>query len=59
MKDRGHILVVDDDPDVLATISEMLEFEGYPVERAANGEEGLRAVERSQPWGVVKIVEKQ
>jgi CheY-like chemotaxis protein len=45
----GPILVVDDDPDILSTVSDILEFEGYPVERASNGAEGLRAVERTRP----------
>ena len=44
-----HILVVDDDPDILCTVSEVLDFEGYPVERAVNGAEALKAVERDQP----------
>ncbi|HUP27063.1 MAG TPA: response regulator [Chloroflexia bacterium] len=49
MKEQGPILVVDDDPDLLSTVSEILEFEGYPVERASNGEEGLRVIERARP----------
>lgn len=47
--DKGPILVVEDDPDILMTVSDILEYEGYEVERAANGEEGLRAVERVHP----------
>ncbi len=43
------ILVVDDDPSILSTVSEILDLEGYPVETAANGAEALRAVERSRP----------
>ncbi len=43
------ILVVDDDQDILSTVAEILEFEGYKVERASNGVEGLRAVERAHP----------
>jgi CheY-like chemotaxis protein len=45
----ASILVIDDDPAILDTVSEILEFEGYPVLRAANGAEGLRCVEQSRP----------
>ena len=44
-----HILFVDDDPDILETVSAVLDFEGYPVETATNGAEALQAVERGQP----------
>jgi CheY-like chemotaxis protein len=47
------ILVVDDDPSILATVAEILELEGYLVETAANGEEALRVVERTLPALVV------
>ncbi len=43
------ILVVDDDPSILATVSEILEFEGYPVETATNGAEALQVVESDAP----------
>jgi len=43
------ILVVDDDASILATIQEILEFEGYPVQTATNGAEALLAVERRPP----------
>ena len=43
------ILVIDDDPAVLETVSDILEFEGYPVELATNGAEGLRVIERVKP----------
>jgi CheY-like chemotaxis protein len=43
------ILVVDDDPAVLSTVADILEFEGYQVERATNGAEGLAVVARVQP----------
>ncbi|HYO49341.1 MAG TPA: response regulator [Chloroflexia bacterium] len=45
----GTILVVDDDPAILSTVADILEFEGYRVEVAANGAEGLRVLERVQP----------
>jgi CheY-like chemotaxis protein len=47
------ILVVDDDPTILATVSETLDLEGYPVVTASNGAEALEAVERERPWVVL------
>ena len=49
MEGDYRILVVDDDPAILATVADVLEFEGYQVELAANGAEGLDAVERTHP----------
>jgi len=49
MSNEGPILVVEDDPDILATVTDILEFEGYPVERAMNGAEGLQVIERVRP----------
>jgi len=46
---NGSILVVDDDPAILSTVSDILSFEGYRVERATNGEEALQLIARSLP----------
>jgi CheY-like chemotaxis protein len=43
------ILVVEDDAEILNTVSSILELEGYTVERARNGQEGLLSVERTRP----------
>jgi CheY-like chemotaxis protein len=43
------VLVVDDDPAILATVAEVLEFEGYPVHTATNGAEGLVALDLVAP----------
>jgi len=40
---------VDDDPTILATVSETLDLEGYPVVTATNGVEALAALEREPP----------
>ena len=48
-KQPRPILVVDDDPTILATVSETLDLEGYPVVTATNGAEALAAVERDRP----------
>jgi CheY-like chemotaxis protein len=39
------ILVVDDDPTILATVADALDLEGYPVVTATNGAEALAAIE--------------
>ena len=49
MENGNHILVVDDDPAVLGTVTDVLEFEGYKVATATNGAEGLDMVERVRP----------
>jgi CheY-like chemotaxis protein len=43
------ILVIDDDPDILSTVVDILEYEGYQVERATNGAEGLKILEHTRP----------
>jgi two-component system, chemotaxis family, chemotaxis protein CheY len=67
------ILVVDDDPTILATVSETLDLEGYPVVTAANGAEALEAYERETPslvlldmrmpvldgWGFVRVARER
>jgi two-component system chemotaxis response regulator CheY len=67
------ILVVDDDPTILATVSETLDMEGYPVVTATNGAEALEAVERDRPsmvlldmrmpvldgWGFIRAVRER
>lgn len=44
-----HILIVDDDPAIRATISEVLAEEGYTITTATNGAEGLAALARALP----------
>jgi CheY-like chemotaxis protein len=43
------VLVVDDEADIRATVSAMLEIEGYAVTEAANGADALHAVEQREP----------
>jgi two-component system chemotaxis response regulator CheY len=45
----GPILVVDDDPSILAVVAQILDFEGYPVQTAADGAEALAAVDSQRP----------
>jgi DNA-binding response OmpR family regulator len=49
----GPILVVDDDPKILALVRTYLERERYPVATAADGREALRLIERLMPRLVV------
>ncbi|MGQ0505366.1 MAG: response regulator [Myxococcaceae bacterium] len=43
------VLVVDDDPDILEALSEILEAEGYEVVRARNGQEALTRLDSTPP----------
>jgi len=50
------VLVVDDDPDILDALSEILEVEGYEVQRARNGREALQRIEQDMPDSVVTLI---
>jgi len=49
LKDQHVILCVDDDPDVLASLRVVLESDGYVVETARSGKEGIREFGRKKP----------
>ncbi|GAC1326172.1 MAG: hypothetical protein NVSMB2_25100 [Chloroflexota bacterium] len=67
------ILFVDDDPTILATVSEILELEGFPVVTATNGAEALAALAQHNPslvlldmrmpvldgWGFMREVDRR
>jgi DNA-binding NtrC family response regulator len=42
---KGHILVIDDEVDIRESLETLLTLEGYAVDLAPNGGEGLRALE--------------
>jgi CheY-like chemotaxis protein len=44
-----NILVVDDDPGVLQTVTDILSYDGYRVIPAAHGAEALQAMRRTRP----------
>lgn len=48
-QEKGHILIIDDDPDMVEALSMPLEAHGYRVSHAANGELGLRLVKELRP----------
>ncbi len=45
MKDTPNILIVDDEPEMRAALSETLRREGYQLDTAENGEEALGRIE--------------
>ena len=49
MNDPRRILVIDDEPDTLKTIFDLLGSEGFHVATAADGSEALQIVERDRP----------
>ena len=46
---RARLLVVDDDPDMRALLSDMLPSLGYAVDFAGSGEEALASLDRHRP----------
>ena len=46
---KGKVLVVDDEPGIVAIVQTNLEAEGYSVVAAADGEEALRRVQEEHP----------
>lgn len=43
------ILVIDDDPLIVDLVRDILEFEGYMVATATNGQEGLAVLDQVRP----------
>jgi two-component system, NtrC family, nitrogen regulation response regulator NtrX len=46
---RGHVLIVEDDPDILSSLAEVIREEGFDVETAANGYQALARLESNPP----------
>ena len=53
MSAKKRILVVDDEPDFCAIVQGQLEKEGFDVELAYNGVEGLEKVKANPPDAIV------
>jgi two-component system alkaline phosphatase synthesis response regulator PhoP len=53
MSDKKRILVVDDEPDFAGIVQQNLEKEGFEVEVAYDGEEGLEKVKANPPDAIV------
>lgn len=48
-QEKKKILLIDDDRNLLLTLSDFLKFEGYTVITADSGENGLKALEKVRP----------
>ena len=48
----SNILIIDDEKAIRKTLSEILSYEGYKIEEASDGEEGLRKF-RDKTYDVV------
>jgi two-component system alkaline phosphatase synthesis response regulator PhoP len=53
MSEKKRILVVDDEPDFAGIVQQNLEKEGFEVEVAYDGEEGLEKVQANPPDAIV------
>ncbi len=53
MEPKAHILVVDDEPDVLLLTKTQLEFAGYQVSTAYNGRSALEGIRAHKPALVI------
>ncbi len=49
MADKKLILIIDDDPDIIESISAILSAEGFAVETAMSGQEGVEKLSKSSP----------
>jgi CheY-like chemotaxis protein len=52
----GPILLIEDEPSVIAFLRAALERKGYAVENAASGAEGLKRLERGRFAGVISDI---
>lgn len=46
---KKYVLIVDDDPDLVETVSMMLENKGYEVGKAYDGIEGEESIKKRRP----------
>ncbi|XXX78942.1 response regulator [Sorangium sp. So ce134] len=51
----GRILVVEDDLDIRSILSQLLVFEGYDVEEAADGAEALALLRKDRPPALILL----
>jgi len=49
MSQRATVLVIDDDPDTVSTMRDIMEEEGHTVLSASNGREGLQVALQTVP----------
>lgn len=48
-KDNKHLLLVDDDPNLILLVKDYLEFQGYEVTTAENGQEAMEILTKKMP----------
>jgi CheY-like chemotaxis protein len=53
MRDDTYVLIVDDNPDMRALMSELVEFMGIPVKVARDGIEALQHIHEKTPGFVI------
>jgi len=53
MSDKKRIMVVDDDPDIVDSVKSFLEKEGFAVDTAYDGKEGLEKIRANPPDAIV------
>jgi len=53
MSEKKKVLVIDDEPDLSAMVKKNLEKEGFDVDIAYNGQEGIEKIQESPPDIVV------
>ena len=53
MGDKKRILLVDDEPDFCSIVQGQLEKEGFEVELAYNGVEGLKKIRENPPDAII------
>ena len=46
---KGTVMVVDDDQGAMEALSDILEYEGYRVQRAQNGLQALEDLQKTRP----------
>ena len=53
MSEKKRVLVVDDEPDFAGIVQQNLEKEGFEVEVAYDGDEGLEKIKANPPDAIV------
>jgi CheY-like chemotaxis protein len=53
MRERHHILILEDDDQIATVLSDSLSDEGYEIQCASNGQDGLRILEQWVPDVIV------
>ena len=48
MNNRKHVLIVEDDPEIRASLADLLRTEGYEIALATNGAEAIDCLEGAQ-----------